>query len=178
MHADDSGSGGTTNNDDVAGGIKSANLLKADSHHVLAVGVGPNVSVAGLKVISGPTAFNGSNISTADYLTTSFADLSDTLKAFATSLCGASVTVTQQTSTPAAPTSYANAAGWTFTGDIANPPPSASATPDQPSTPASNDGVTGGDGQVVFTWSSVGRRPSRSPKRKRRASSSPAAPAR
>ncbi len=155
VHADDSDSGGTTNNDDMAGGIKSANLLKADGRRVLAVGVGPNVSVEGLELISGPTAFNGTNISTADYLTTSFADLSAALEDFATTLCGGSVTVTKQTSTPAAPTSYANAAGWTFTGDITDPPPSATATPDQPSTPATNDGVTGVDGQVAFTWSSA-----------------------
>ncbi len=156
VHADDHSSGGTVNNDDMAGGILSANLVKASGTRILAVGVGPNVAVDGLKLLSGPTAFDGTNIDTADYLTTSFADLSASLEEFATAVCGASVTVIKEVSTLADPATFAPAPGWTFTGAIDDPPPSASADPDQPATPATNDGLTGDDGEITFRWSSPG----------------------
>ena len=155
VHADDLGANTVINNDDMAGGVASANLLKAAGTRVLAVGVGPSVTVPGLQLISGPTAFNGTNISTADYLTTSFADLNASLRSFATAICGGSVTVTKEASTPAAPATFAPAAGWTLSGVIANPPPSATAVPAQPATAATDDGVTGIDGRVTFGWTSL-----------------------
>lgn len=155
VHADDLAPNSIVNNDDMAGGIASANLVKAAGTRVLAVGVGPSVTVPGLQLISGPTAFNGTNIATADYLTTSFADLNTSLRSFATAICGGSVTVTKEASTPAAPAAFAPAAGWTLTGDITTPPPTAAATPPQPATPATNDGLTGIDGRVTFDWTSV-----------------------
>lgn len=147
VHADDSSSGGTVNNADMAGGILSANLLKAAGIRVLAVGVGDGVSVNGLRTISGDTAFDGSNIDEADYLTTSFDDLATSLREFATSVCGSAVTVTKLASTAEAPDTFAPAAGWAFSGTLASPPPSVFSTPD--------DGITGADGEVTFQWTSV-----------------------
>ena len=149
VHADDSGSGGITNNDDMAGGIASANLLKAadGGTKVLAVGVGPGVAEAGLQLISGPTEFDptAGNFVTADYITTSFADLASNLEDFALRLCESSVTVTKEASTLAAPTTYAAAPGWTFTAANGTAPPAV--------TPASDQ--TDGSGQIEFAWSSL-----------------------
>ena len=149
VHADDNGTGLITNNDDMAGGIASANLLKASDGgtKVLAVGVGPGVSEAGLQLISGPTEFDpaAGNFVTADYITTSFADLASNLEDFALRLCGSSVTVTKEVSTVAAPTTYAAAPGWTFTATNDTAPPAV--------TPASD--VTDDSGQVEFTWTSL-----------------------
>ncbi|MGK2947075.1 MAG: VWA domain-containing protein [Acidimicrobiales bacterium] len=147
VHADDSGSGGTVNNADMAGGILSANLLKAAGIRVLAVGVGDGVAVNGLRTISGDTPFDGSNIDEADYLTTSFDDLATSLREFATAVCGSAVTVTKLASTTEAPNTFAPAAGWAFAGTLASPPPSVFSTPD--------DGITGADGEVTFQWTSV-----------------------
>jgi uncharacterized repeat protein (TIGR01451 family)/LPXTG-motif cell wall-anchored protein len=131
----------------MAGGVLSANLVKASGTHILAVGVGDNVDVDGLKAISGDTEFDGGNIASADYLTTSFDDLRSSLKEFATALCGGSVTVTKEASTPEAPGSFSPAAGWELTGTLDGEAPPLTVTP--------ADGVTLADGQVNFKWTST-----------------------
>lgn len=155
VHADDDNSGGSTDNDDMAGGIVSANALKAVDvspgsgpvgTKVFGVAVGPGINEDGISLISGPTAYNGSNFATADYLTSSFADLESALEDFALSLCGAKVTVTKQTSTMANPGTYAPASGWTFGAD----------NPDDNPEPTPASGQTNGSGEVEFTVKSTG----------------------
>ena len=101
---------------------------------------------AGLQLISGPTEFDptAGNFVTADYITTSFADLASNLEDFALRLCESSVTVTKEASTLAAPTTYAAAPGWTFSATNDTAPPAV--------TPASDQ--TDDSGQIEFTWSS------------------------
>jgi uncharacterized repeat protein (TIGR01451 family) len=145
VHEDDSSSGGTTNNDDIAGGIASANLVKATGTRIFGAGVG-GATAEGLELISGTNEYTiGEDIASTDYVITAWENLDDALRNFATSLCGANVTVTKQASTMGAPGTYAPAADWHFTGTLADGP-AVTATP--------ADGDTDAEGEVSFHWSS------------------------
>ncbi|QEO13603.1 VWA domain-containing protein [Agromyces intestinalis] len=76
--------------------VLEANAIKGTPSHVFVVGVGPSVSTGPIVAISGAEvlAADGSNINTADYMTTtSYATLAEDLRAVATALCGGTVVV-------------------------------------------------------------------------------------
>lgn len=101
--------------------ILEANSIKADPSHVFVVAVGPNVSLGPIQSISGPDAFNGSNISTADYMNTDdYASLAEDLQLVAKALCAGNVIVHKQVGVafPGTP----GGVGWEFstaTSDVA-----------------------------------------------------------
>jgi LPXTG-motif cell wall-anchored protein len=149
FNGDGSNSGGSTDANDLAKGIESANAIKGWGARVFAAGVG-GATESRLKLISGETKFDGTNVAAADYLIEpSFDSFQSALRELATDICGGSVTVTKLASTPDAPDVYAAAAGWSFAASLdGEEPPTLTSTPD----PA----VTGADGTVNFSWSSVG----------------------
>ena len=136
VHIDDDATGGTTNNDDVDGGIRTANLVKANGTRIFGVGIGAGITSSTLGLIANPLAYDGSNFQTAGYALTSFAELQTTLRELATQLCGGSVTV--QKLADDGDGSFDPAAGWEFTLDPAN-----AQIPNQ-------TGSTDVDGQVNF----------------------------
>jgi uncharacterized repeat protein (TIGR01451 family) len=122
VHIDDLATGGTTNNDDVDGGIRTANLVKANGTRIFGVGIGANISTAVLGLISNPVQYPQSptpDFATAGYTLTSFANLATTLRNLVIELCGGSVTV-EKLADPGTGV-FSPAAGWSFTLDPANP---------------------------------------------------------
>uniref|UniRef100_UPI001AA0547E VWA domain-containing protein n=1 Tax=Rhabdothermincola sediminis TaxID=2751370 RepID=UPI001AA0547E len=119
VHIDDSSTGGTTNNDDVDGGIRTANLVKGLGTRIFAVGIGAGIDATTLALITNDTAFTGGNITTAGYALTNFDNLNSTLRKLATALCGGSVTV-QKLADPGNGV-FTPAPGWEFTLDPTNP---------------------------------------------------------
>ena len=90
----------TTNFENVENGIASANTVKtlSGSHgnktRIVGVGIGIGAnSTTNLAAVSGPTGYNGSNATSADYFTTSFADLGTVLGNLANAQCGARIHV-------------------------------------------------------------------------------------
>lgn len=148
-------------NADVDGGILSANAVKAWSAdpartRLFAVGIGSGVGAGTnaekvLQLITGPTKFDGANISTADYLLTSFEGAATALGQLAKSLCQATVTVEKRASSTAAPTSYGPGTrtnGWGF----ASTPAAAAVTPADQQTGI----VDGISGRVRYTYDVTG----------------------
>jgi uncharacterized repeat protein (TIGR01451 family)/LPXTG-motif cell wall-anchored protein len=131
VHVDDSATGGTTNNDDVDGGIRTANLVKANGTRIFGVGIGAGITSSTLGLVANPLAYDGTNFATAGYTLTSFAALSETVRALAIELCGGSVTV--QKLADDGDGSFDPAQGWEFTLDPANAgiPSQTDATDDQ-----------------------------------------------
>jgi hypothetical protein len=72
--------------DPINSAIREANTLKNNIVHILALGIGTDITLANLKAISGPTVNSGS-INT-DVITTNFSTLSKTLTDFANNSCG------------------------------------------------------------------------------------------
>ena len=110
-------------------GIASANSLKLKSGalgtnktRVLGIGIAlpTSASELNLAAISGPAEFNGSNATTADYFTTGFDTLGQTLKTIATASCGGTITVIKEV--PKATGGWQTASGWEFTAS-GNPTP-------------------------------------------------------
>jgi len=118
VHIDDLATGGTTNNDDVDGGIRTANLVKANGTRVFGVGIGAGITASTLGLIANPLAHRGSNFETAGYALTSFSNLSATVRGLATQLCGGSVTVQKQADPGTGV--FSRAPGWSFTLDPTN----------------------------------------------------------
>ncbi|MEJ5255914.1 MAG: VWA domain-containing protein [Acidimicrobiales bacterium] len=141
VHIGDASSGGTTNNDDVDGGIRTANLVKSLGTRIFAVGIGAGIDATTLALIANNLAFDGSNVTTAGYALTNFDDLQATLRRIATALCGGSVTV-QKLADPGNGV-FSPASGWEFTLD-----PSNSQIPDQTTT-------TDDNGQANFNLTSA-----------------------
>ncbi|MEZ5144232.1 MAG: VWA domain-containing protein [Acidimicrobiales bacterium] len=118
VHIDDSATGGTTNNDDVDGGIRTANLVKGDGTRVFGVGIGAGIDASTLGLVANPVAYNGSNFTTAGYTLTSFSELESTLRTLVTELCGGSVTVEKLADNGSG--TFQPASGWDFTLDPTN----------------------------------------------------------
>jgi len=118
VHIDDLATGGATNNDDVDGGIRTANLVKANGTRVFGVGIGAGITASTLGLIANPLAHRGSNFETAGYALTSFSNLSATVRGLATQLCGGSVTVQKQADPGTGV--FSRAPGWSFTLDPTN----------------------------------------------------------
>ena len=55
VHMDDDATGGTTNNDDVDGGIRTANLVKGDGTRVFGVGIGAGIDASTLGLVANPS---------------------------------------------------------------------------------------------------------------------------
>ncbi|MFC9560217.1 VWA domain-containing protein [Agromyces sp. NPDC056965] len=107
--------------------IAQANSIKGDPSHVFVVAVGPNVSLGPIEAISGGTEFDGSNISTADYMTTDdYASLADDLQLVAKALCGGNVIIHKQVG--AAFPGVAGGAGWEYSTATSNVDPTSDAT--------------------------------------------------
>lgn len=146
------GDGSRTHFRDVENGIFSANAVKAKGSRVVALGVGTGVSGAtglNLRAISGPEAYNGSNLGTADYAqTANYEAAGDALHQLALSQCDNSVTVTKQL-VPARNTgedvSGARPAGEGWTFDATTTTPGIGGLPDSRTTPGD------GTGTVVFS---------------------------
>lgn len=106
---------------EVENGIFSANALKAEGTRVLAVGVGAGVSdpatALNLSAISGETAYDGTNATTADYFQVSnYSVVADALSQLALGDCAGSLSVVKQVVGADGDVSNATpgGAGWTF----------------------------------------------------------------
>ena len=126
----------------------SANLLKSQDSRILAVGVGRGVSSDGagynLQTISGLTKYDGSNITTADYIQTEdFSTVGTALHDLMTSDCSASISVVKRVipNGGAIADAYTPSDPWQFAAQSLVAP----ATIDPG--PLSTDAMTGG---VVF----------------------------
>ncbi|MCF2531470.1 vWA domain-containing protein [Yinghuangia soli] len=118
------GDGSHTHFADVEGGIFAANAVKAENTRVVALGVGKGVEgVSGLnlRAISGPTAFDGTNPTTADYFQTAdFDTAGQALHDIALTHCDGTLSVIKQI-VPAGNTgedvtgSTSAGGGWEFT---------------------------------------------------------------
>ncbi|WP_262848630.1 VWA domain-containing protein [Mumia quercus] len=102
-------------------GIFSANALKAKGTRTIAVGVGTGVSDPAtrlnLSAISGPTRYDGTNASTADYYQVSnYAVVGDALRQLALGECAGSLSVVKQVVGSDGDIAEATpgGAGWTF----------------------------------------------------------------
>ena len=143
-------------------GIFSANALKAEGTRVLAVGVGSGVSdpatSLNLAAISGQTAYDGTNATTADYFQVSnYSVVADALNQLALGECAGSLSVVKQIVGPDGDVDNATpgGAGWTFNASTASAGvelPTGSATTDASSAvnfPITYDGgVTSGTVEV------------------------------
>ncbi len=92
----------------IENGVASANRVKtlASGHgtntRVLGIGIGISpASLKNLAAVSGPTEFTGSNAATADYFTTGFDSLGDTLAAIIEAQCVVDLVITKSASQPA-----------------------------------------------------------------------------
>lgn len=117
------GDGSNTHFRDAENGIFSANAVKAKGSRVIALGVGKGVAgVSGLnlRAISGPTAYDGTNLTSADYLQTAdFQSAAEELHNLALARCQGSISVVKQivpaTTSGEDVTGAANAGeGWAF----------------------------------------------------------------
>ncbi len=77
---------------DLQAGIGAANAAKGAGTRILAFGVGGAPTIGNLQLISGPIV-NGANIATTDVITSSFSDMANKLKTFATDTCGGTISV-------------------------------------------------------------------------------------
>ncbi|MCD0449967.1 DUF11 domain-containing protein [Actinocorallia sp. API 0066] len=149
--ADLTGDGANTRVAEVEGGVFSANAVKARGSRVVALGVGSGVegvTALNLRALSGPTAYDGANATTADYFqTTDYAAAGEALHRLVIQQCAGSVSVTKmlvpsenlgEDVTGAEPAG----AGWRF--DAATTTGGATVTPSSATT--TDDGT----GTVVF----------------------------
>ncbi|HWN66693.1 MAG TPA: vWA domain-containing protein, partial [Haliangium sp.] len=143
----------------VAEAAEEADRLKERGVHIYAVGIGRAPAyLPELQATSGPDVFDQSNA--ADVfdpahddviLATDFPSLQELLRDVAGELCGASLTITKEASTLAAPDQFAPAEGWAFTAR-----PDASGgfewlLPDA-ELAFQKTAVTDGRGRVHFQW--------------------------
>lgn len=107
--------------------ILQADAIKGTPSHVFVVAVGENVSLGPIQSISGGTEFDGSNIATADYMTsTDYASLADDLQLVAEALCGGNVIIHKQVG--AAFPGVAGGAGWEFSTATSDVDPTSDTT--------------------------------------------------
>ena len=145
VHLNNYLTGGTTQQEDIDEGVASANRVKSAgldgvTSRIVAVGIGSGVSVANLKLISGPNAND-------DYFTTDFDSLKNMLLDIPTRFCGGSVTVEKLAQN--ADGSFSATPGWAFTTSLDNaPPPAITVDP--------ADGHTNAAGLATFSWKSTG----------------------
>ncbi|WP_350347777.1 vWA domain-containing protein [Agromyces sp. G08B096] len=94
------GDGSNTHFTDVEEAVFSANLLKREGTRVVSFGIGAGVSgltSLNLAAISGPTAYDGTNVATADYFQIpTFEGAGDTLRQLALTSCGGSLSIVKQ----------------------------------------------------------------------------------
>ncbi|MBO3088857.1 DUF7927 domain-containing protein [Cellulomonas dongxiuzhuiae] len=120
------GPGNYTRLREMENGIFSANELKAEGSRVLAVGVGAGVADAAtarnLAAISGPTAYDGTNSSAADYYQVAdYTIVGQALRQLALGECAGSLSVVKQIVGPEGDIASATpgGAGWTFNASTA-----------------------------------------------------------
>ncbi|GAA0961313.1 hypothetical protein [Actinocorallia libanotica] len=151
-----SGSGGTTRVASMEAAIFSANALKAEGTRVVAMGVGSGVqgvSALNLRAASGPTAYNGTNVATADYFqTTEYAEAGEALRELALAQCKGSVSVVKLIAPPETTGEDVTGAepagpGWTFDAEPASA--------DTQVSPPSATTVDDGSGTVSFEVAST-----------------------
>ena len=113
---------------EVGNGVFSANAVKAEGSRVLAVGVGSGVSdpatAVNLAAISGPTAYDGTNVLTADYFQVSdYEVVGQGLRQLALGECAGSLSVVKQLvgSDGDITTAEPGGAGWTFDAATTSP---------------------------------------------------------
>jgi large repetitive protein len=137
----------TTNFNRLENGIASANRLKTltgslGTNHTRILGVGIGIGAndeRNLAAVSGGIKYDGTNATPADYFTTGFDQLGDTLAAIADAACGGSVSAVKQIQT--GPGTFVTAPGWQYT-----------VTP-APSSTNPVDGKTDANGAVNFSYS-------------------------
>lgn len=140
----------------LANAVEHADAIKTAGVHIFGVGVvgEAGLNTANLQAVSGTDAYDGSNLSTADYTTTNFTGLQAALQDIATELCESSLTVTKYVGEGAEP-NYVVAPGWDFTGTVT---PSSGAgqfkwvqpAPEAPADPRTV--TTDGAGTATFQW--------------------------
>lgn len=135
VHDGDTTTGSVTNNADVDGGIRTANLVKGDGTRVFGVGVGAGIDASTLGLIANPEKYSSGNFTTAGYTLTSFSELESTLRQLVLELCGGTVTVEKLVGDQSGV--FTPGVGWKFDLTGVNPNLPMSAT-------------TGSDGQVNF----------------------------
>ncbi len=125
--------------EDLAAGIEAANVVKGEGSRIVGIGIGGDINVANLGLISGP------NVDDDYYLPANFAAFEATLQEIASRLCAPAVIATKLVGDGAG--NFSLGSGWDF--DLAVQP----AVPVDV-TPA--DGVTGAEGSATFTWDAAG----------------------
>ena len=142
-----------------------ADEVKVQGSHIFSVGVGAAVTGEGserrLTAVSEFDEYRitpppGAPFTKADYtLVQNFEDLAKALKAIATELCGASVTITKEVDPEGDGTYVPAGAGWGFTADVSTDPGSYTWVTPPPKTappPSARFGETDGDGELLFQW--------------------------
>ena len=132
-----------------------ADFVKEQGSHVFAVGVGAAVtrptSARRLTAISGFDQFPGVDFSKADYtLVENFDNLEAALRAIATELCQASVTVTKVVDEGDG--KYRPDPGWKFTATVSTDPGDFTWVQPSTGTGSSRSVYTGDDGVATFQW--------------------------
>jgi hypothetical protein len=155
---------------EISNGLASANLLKSQGTRILGVGVGSGVddpdSAHNLRTVSGPTAYTGGNIRTADYLqTANYADAGRALRDVVLEGCAPSISVIKRIvptdwqeggSVPIDSVAYPPSTQWQFTASTttagASVTPPATRLTDLATGALSFDvGVTPPDGPATFS---------------------------
>lgn len=145
------GDGSNTHFTDVEAAVFSANTLKAEGSRIISFGVGSGVegiSALNLAAISGPVAFDGTNLADADYFQTAdYAAAADQLGQLALAGCAGSLSVVKQlvpgdTTGEDVTGAVPAGEGWTFDAQPA--------TPGTVIAPATAATVADGTGTVSF----------------------------
>ncbi|WP_395243785.1 VWA domain-containing protein [Agromyces sp. MMS24-K17] len=106
----------------VAPAVLQANDVKLSGSHVLVVAVGPEVALPPIEAISSPVEFDGDDIRTAGYVTsTDYSTLADDLAGIAHALCGGTVTIHKEIDGEPVP-------GWEFSTDAEDVAPAVQRT--------------------------------------------------
>ena len=105
------GSGSSTSDTDINRAITQANVIKNGGARILALGIGSDLSLDNLKLISG-NLVNQPTLLNSDVISTDFSTMATKLAEFAKQTCGGTVTVHKQVKD--ANGNISNGSGWTF----------------------------------------------------------------
>lgn len=161
-HLDPDGNVSSDGNTDthIAEAATAADAVKAAGIHIFTVGIGRATSgyTANLQAVSGPDVYDQTApddvFDPADddvILASDFDALQGLLSGIASGLCASSLTLTKLASTPAAPDTYAPAAGWRF---VARPTAAGGYTwvLPGPEPAAEKTAASDASGRVQFQW--------------------------
>ena len=105
------GNGSSTSQADLDAALNQANTIKGQGTRILALGIGNDLSVDNLKLISGNLVNQPTHLN-SDVISTDFSTMASKLAEFAKQTCGGTVTVHKQVKD--ANGNISNGSGWTF----------------------------------------------------------------